>query len=61
MDLKSQIKQQLKTIPQAVIVGGAMTAAHWKQKAMKAHELVSKPNVSKVDLETVLSELRNFK
>ena len=60
MDLKSQIKQQLKTIPQSVVAGGSMKAAQWKQKAMKAHELVSKPNVSKVDLETVLSELRNF-
>ena len=37
-----------------------MKASQWKQKAMKAHELVSKPNVSKIDLETVLSELRNF-
>ena len=60
MDLKLQIKQQLKTIPQSVVVGGAMKASQWKQKAMKAHELVSKPNVSKIDLETVLSELRNF-
>ena len=60
MDLKLQIKQQLKTIPQSVLAGGAGKAAEWKQKAMKAHELVSKPNVSKVDLETVLLELRNF-
>lgn len=61
MELKEQIKQQLKKIPEAVVVGGSMKAAQWKQKASKAHEIISKSNVSKVDLETLLYELRNFK
>lgn len=38
-----------------------MTAAHWKQKAMKAQAVISKPNATHTDLENVLSELRNFK
>lgn len=61
MTLKDLIRQQLKTIPPAVMNGGAMTAALWKQKAMKAQAIISKPNASHTDLETVLSELRNFK
>lgn len=61
MTLKELVKQEIKTIPTAVMTGGAMTTALWKQKIIKAQAIVSKPNPSNTDLESVLYELRNFK
>ena len=60
-NLREQLRQELKVIPNAVKVGGVMTATLWKQKAERAHRLLSQPKATKVELEVALSELRNFK
>ena len=59
--LKEALRNQIKVIPEAVKNGGVMTATLWKQKAERAHRLLSQPKATKVELEVALSELRNFK
>lgn len=61
MTLKELVKQEIRTIPPAVMTGGAMTTALWKQKIIKAQAVIAKANPSNSDLESVLYELRNFK
>ena len=60
-ELREQLRQELKVIPNAVKVGGVMTATLWKQKAEKAMKLLAQPRVTKNELEIILTELRNFK
>jgi len=60
MDLKAEIRKHLQTVPKSVISGGLMTSVHWKEKALKAQKILSQPNPKKVDLETILNELRRF-
>lgn len=59
--LKEQLREQIKVIPNVVKTGGVMTATLWKQKAEKAVKLLSQPRATKVELETALMELRSFK
>ena len=60
-NLREQLRQELKVIPNAVKVGGVMTATLWKQKAEKAMKLLAQPRATKNELEIILTELRNFK
>ena len=60
MDLKAEIRKQLKTVPKSVISGGLMTSVHWKEKAVKAQKILSQPNAKRADLERILDELRRF-
>ena len=60
-ELKQQLREQVKVIPNAVKTGGVMTATLWKQKAEKAMKLLGQPRATKVELETALMELRSFK
>jgi hypothetical protein len=60
-DLKEQLREQVKVIPNAVKTGGVMTATLWKQKAEKAMKLLGQPRATKIELETALMELRSFK
>ena len=60
-ELREQLRQELKVIPNAVKVGGVMTATLWKQKAEKAMKLLAQPRATKNELEIILTELRNFK
>jgi hypothetical protein len=60
-ELRQALQEQIKVLPEAVKRGGVMTATLWKQKAERAHRLLSQPKATKIDLETALSELRNFK
>jgi hypothetical protein len=60
MNLKEQITQQLKIIPQAVINGGLMSSIHWKEKAAKAQKMLKHPNPKRSDLEHMLDQLRQF-
>lgn len=59
--LREQLREQIKVIPEAVKNGGVMTATLWKQKAERAHRLLSQPKATKIELEVALSELKNFK
>lgn len=61
MDVKDEIRLELKKIPEAVKSGGVMTATLWKQKAERAYKLVSQPRASQVELKNALMELRHFK
>jgi hypothetical protein len=61
MNLKDKIKQELRTIPNAVMTGGVMTTTLWKSKAEKANKLLSQPRASETELSRVLDELRSFK
>ena len=61
MDLRTEIREQLKIIPEAVKSGGVMTATLWKQKAEKAYKLASQPRATEVELRAVLMELKHFK
>jgi hypothetical protein len=60
-ELKEQLREQVKVIPNAVKTGGVMTATLWKQKAEKAMKLLGQPRATKIELETALMELRSFK
>lgn len=60
-ELRQALQEQIKVLPEAVKRGGVMTATLWKQKAEKAHRLLSSSKASKIELEVALSELRNFK
>ncbi len=61
MDVRDEIRAQLKIIPESVKSGGVMTATLWKQKAERAYKLVTQPRASQVELKTALLELRHFK
>jgi hypothetical protein len=60
MDLKAEIKRQLKVVPKSVISGGLMTSVHWKEKAVKAQKMLSQPNAKRSDLQDILDQLRQF-
>lgn len=60
-ELKQALQEQIKVLPESVKRGGVMTATLWKQKAEKAHRLLSSSKSSKIELEVALSDLRNFK
>ena len=61
MNLRDKIKQELRTIPSAVMQGGVMTAMLWKAKAEKANKLVSQPRATDDELHRALEDLRSFK
>ena len=60
MDLKAEIRRQLKVVPKSVISGGLMTSVHWKEKAVKAQKILNQPNAKRSDLQDILDQLRQF-
>jgi hypothetical protein len=60
MNLKEQITQQLKIIPQAVINGSLMNLVQWKEKVVKAQKMLKNSNPKRSDLEHMLDQLRQF-
>jgi len=60
MNLKEQITQQLKIIPQAVINGSLTNLVQWKEKVVKAQKMLKNSNPKRSDLEHMLDQLRQF-